>query len=37
MVPRPNGNTTGIGAVYRDTNGDLKMLTVGVIPGLSRI
>lgn len=37
MVPRPNGNTTGIGAAYRDGNGELKMFIVGVIHRLSRV
>lgn len=36
-VPRPNGNTTSIGGVYRDANGEFKLLTIGVVPGLSRI
>lgn len=36
-VPIPNGNNTGIGAVFRDTNGEMKFLTIGIIPGLSLI
>lgn len=34
-MPLPNGNESGIGAVYRDAVGSLKHITLGVIPGLS--
>lgn len=33
--PFPNGNDSGIGAVYRDAVGGLKHITLGVIPELS--
>lgn len=36
-IQLPNGNNSGIGAVYRGANGDLKLLTLGVVPGLSSI
>lgn len=34
-VQSPFGFNTGIGAIYRDTNGSLKHVTLGVIPELS--
>lgn len=36
IIPLPNRNDTRICAVYKGANGDLKLLTMGVIPGLSR-
>lgn len=36
-IQLPNRNNTGIGAVYRDANGELKLLTLDVIPGLSSL
>lgn len=35
-VRLPNGNNTGMGAVYRCANRALKLATIGVIHGLSR-
>lgn len=37
VIPLPNGNNTGIGAIYRDANGQFKLMTTGVIPRLSRM
>lgn len=30
-----NGNSTGIGAIQRDSKGEMKLLTTGVFPGLT--
>lgn len=34
---RPSGNDSGIGAIYRDCNGNLKLLTVGTIHCLTQL
>lgn len=36
-IPSDIGNHSGIGAVYRDSNGTLSHVTVGTIPFLSRL
>ena len=34
-TPLSNGNSMGMGAVYRDSDTDMRLLTTGVIPGLT--
>lgn len=34
---RPSANDSGIGAIYRDSQGQLKLLTVGTIPFLTQL
>lgn len=36
-IQLPNGNNIGICAGYRGANGDLKLLTLGVVPRLSSL
>lgn len=33
----PAGNDSGIGAVYRNSDGELKLITVGTIPFLTQV
>ncbi|KAL1828869.1 hypothetical protein ACET3Z_007281 [Daucus carota] len=35
--PLRNGNSTGMGAIQRDSEGEMKLLTVGVIPELTQL
>lgn len=37
LMPSPVANDSGIGAIYRDSEGALQMLTVGTIPYLASL